>query len=146
MRVLLVGIAHFCDSQGGSQRIVYDEAVELESRGHEVWVLAPGDPARPEHEVKNGIHLLRYVARKLGEWNPSRRSIHQQASRAVLAKYLPQVDAIHGHAPLAYLAALDHFGSTTHSCYTIHSPVRMEMAIVWRSAGILRKLVAPAAL
>jgi glycosyltransferase involved in cell wall biosynthesis len=61
----------------------------------------------------------------------------------VLERHLAQVDAIHGHIQLAYLAALKLYGDSVHSCYTIHSPARMEMAIVWRNSSFLRKLTAP---
>jgi glycosyltransferase involved in cell wall biosynthesis len=61
----------------------------------------------------------------------------------VLARHLPQVDTIHGHIQLAYLAALNFYGDTVHSCYTIHSPARMEMAIAWRNSSFLRRLTAP---
>lgn len=146
MRVLLASIAHFCDLQGGSQRIVQDEAAELRSRGCDVWVVAPGAGEQPEYELRNGIHLLRYVTGKTAAWNPARRSIHQKAAAAVLAEHLPRVDAIHGHAPLPYLAALDLYGSSVHSCYTIHSPAKLEMAVVWKNAGPLRRAAAAAGL
>lgn len=146
MRVLLLSIAHFCDVQGGCQRIVQDEADELNRRGMDVWVLAPGAAGRPEHEVRDGINLLRYLPARAAAWSPARQSAHQNAARAVLATHLPRVDAIHGHALLTYRAALDFYGPSVHSCYTIHSPAKLEMAIVWRSAGLLRRIAAPAGL
>jgi len=147
MRVLIASIAHFCDLQGGSQRVVDEEATELARRGHEVWVIAPADGSRPEHELRHGVHLLRYAPAKVAAWNPARRSAHQRAAATVLQRYLTRVDAIHGHAPLAYLAALNALGSgSPHTCYTIHSPAKMEMAIVWRSAGRMRRILAPAGL
>jgi glycosyltransferase involved in cell wall biosynthesis len=143
MRVLIACLAHFCDSQGGAQRIVLDEATELHNRGTEVWVLAQGDGSRPEHEVRDGVHLLRYVPRPASAWNPARRSAHQKAATAVLVRHLPETNVIHGHTPLAFLAALGVYGDAVRSCYTIHSPARLEMAIVWRHAGLLRRLAAP---
>lgn len=143
MIVLLLGIAHFCDVPGGGPRMVLDEALELARRGDEVWVLAPGRADQPEHEIRDGIHLLRYVPQKAASWNPRRRFAHQIAVRAVLKKHLPRVDAIHGHAPLPYLAALDLYGDSVHASYDVHSPARMEMAIVWRNAGFLRRVTAP---
>lgn len=146
MRILIAGMTHFCDSPGGAQRIILDEATELRSRGFEVWVLAQGNASQPEHELRDGIHLLRYVPGRVAAWNPSRRTAHQKAATALLAKHLPRVDAIHGHVPLTYLAALDLYGGTVHSCYTIHSPAKLEMAIVWRNSSLLRQLAAPAGL
>jgi glycosyltransferase involved in cell wall biosynthesis len=106
-------------------------------------VLAHGESTLPEYEQRDGIHLLRYVPAKVAAWNPARASAHQKAAAAVLERHLAQVDAIHGHIQLAYLAALKLYGDSVHSCYTIHSPARMEMAIVWRNSSFLRKLTAP---
>ena len=76
-------------------------------------------------------------------WNPARGFAHQKAASAVLARQLPQVDAIHGHIPLTTLAALEFYGDSVRSCYTIHSPAKMEMAIEWRSSSFLRRITAP---
>jgi glycosyltransferase involved in cell wall biosynthesis len=146
MKVLLTCIAHFWDQRGGEPRIVHDEATELRRRRDDVWVLARGKLGQPEYEINNGIHLLRYVPAKVAPWNPARSSGHQEAAKAVLARHLSQVDAIHGHSPLSYLAALDTYGNSVHSSYTIHSPARMEMAIVWKNSGLLRRITAPAGL
>jgi glycosyltransferase involved in cell wall biosynthesis len=143
MKVLLATGRHYHDSPGGAQRIATDEAIEFRRRGVEVWMLATGDPTLPEYEQKDGIHLLRYFPAKVAAWNPARRFVHQKAAAAVLARHLPKVDAIHGHSQLAYLAAIKLYGDSVHSCYTIHSPARMEMAIVWRNSSFLRKLTAP---
>lgn len=146
MKVLIASIVHFCDSPGGAQRMALDEATELRNRGCEVWVLALGNGSRPEYELRDGVHLLRYVPKRAGAWNPARRSAHQKAAITLLAKYLPQVDAIHGHVPLTYQAALDLYGNQVHSCYTILSPAKLEMAIVWRNSNLLRRIVAPVGL
>jgi glycosyltransferase involved in cell wall biosynthesis len=143
MKVLLTAVGHYDDNPGGAQKIAFDEAVELRRRGEEVWVLAHGESSLPEYEQKNGINLLRYSPAKVAPWNPVRRFAHQKAATAILARYLPQVDVIHGHIQLAYLAAVKLYGDSVHSCYTIHSPARMEMAIVWRNSSFLRKLAAP---
>jgi glycosyltransferase involved in cell wall biosynthesis len=146
MKVLIAAMGHFYDRPTGSARVAFDEAVELSHRGEEVWVLAPGAPLLPQHELKDGIHLLRYVPEKCAPWNPARGSGHQRAATAVLALHLPRVEAIHGHVPLPYLAALDFYGGSVHSCYTVHSPVRMEMAIEWRNRGLARRITAPVGL
>jgi glycosyltransferase involved in cell wall biosynthesis len=122
MKVLIAAMGHFYDRPTGSARVAFDEAVELSHRGEEVWVLAPGAPLLPQHELKDGIHLLRYVPEKCAPWNPARGSGHQRAATAVLA------------------------GGSVHSCYTVHSPVRMEMAIEWRNRGLARRITAPVGL
>lgn len=143
MRVLLVTVGHYQDNPGGAPKVVFDEAEELRRRGEEVWVLAYGESSLPEYEQKDGINLLRYTPAEVAPWNPARQFAHQRGAAAVLARNLPQVDAIHGHIQLAYLAALDFYGDQVHSCYTIHSPAKMEMAIAWRNSSLLRKLTAP---
>jgi len=146
MRVLIAAIGHFNDAPTGSSRIAFDEAAELARRAEDVWVLAPGPSSLPEHEVKDGIHLLRYVPRAVSSWNPSRRSGHQKVARAVLARHLPKVDVVHGHVPLSCLAALEFYGKSVRSCYTVHSPARMEMAITWKNSGLLKRMAAPVGL
>jgi glycosyltransferase involved in cell wall biosynthesis len=143
MKVLLVAVGHYHDNPGGAPKVVFEEAEELRRRGEEVWVLAHGESSLPEYEQKDGINFLRYTPAKVSFWNPARRFAHQKAAAAVLARHLPQVDAIHGHIQLAYLAALDFYGDSVHSCYTIHSPAKMEMAIVWRNSCFLRRVTAP---
>jgi hypothetical protein len=146
MKVLIAAIGHFKDAPTGSSRIAFDEAAELARRAEDVWVLAPGAPSLPEHEMKDGIHLLRYVPAKVNPWDPSRRSGHQEAAGAVLARHLPKVDVVHGHVPLSCLAALDFYGDSVRCCYTVHSPAKMEMAIVWRNSGFLKRVAAPVGL
>lgn len=146
MKVLIATIGHYFDRPSGSARIALDEALELKRRGEQVWMLAVGATALPEYEMKDGIHLLRYVPSKIAPWHPSRAFTHQKAAKTILARHLPSVDAIHGHIPLAMLAALDFYGDSIHASYTIHSPARMEMAIEWRSSSFLRRLMAPVGL
>jgi glycosyltransferase involved in cell wall biosynthesis len=143
MKILITAIRHFHDAPTGSARVAFDEAAELTHRKEDVWVLAQGYPGAPEHELRDGIHLLRYVPTRVSPWSPARASAHQQAATELLARYLPQVDAVHGHTPLLSLAALDYYGDLVHSAYTIHSPVSMEMAITWRNSSFLRRATAP---
>jgi glycosyltransferase involved in cell wall biosynthesis len=146
MKVLLATIGHYHDRPGGSPKVALDEARELVRRGHQVWMLAPGENSRPEYELEDGINYLRYVPAPVRSWNPARASRHQDAASAVLQRHLPRVDAIHGHVPLAALAAMDFYGDSVFSSYTIHSPAKMEMAIEWKSSTIVGRIVASAGL
>ena len=146
MRVLITTGRYYRDHPSGASRIAFDEATELARRGEEVWVLAAGESHLPEYEFREGIHLLRYFPAKVAPWRPARASFHQQSAKALLARRLPNVDAIHGHTELATLAALDFYGDSVHSSYTIHSPARMELAIVWANSGFLRRITAPVGL
>jgi glycosyltransferase involved in cell wall biosynthesis len=143
MTVLIVAGGHYNDRPSGSAKIAFDEAVGLERRKEDVWVLAQGAPGLPEHELSDGIHLLRYLPAQTASWNPARAFTHQKAAADLLARHLPHVDAVHGHTPLATLAALKLYGNSVHCCYTIHSPARMEMNIVWSNSGSLRRITAP---
>ncbi len=105
MKILVACIAHFHDRPGGSSKVAFDEAVELARRGHDVWMIAHSKKSLPEYEEKDGITYLRYDAGSVDRWNPARASAHQRAAIAVLKRHLPHVDAIHGHIPLATLAA-----------------------------------------
>ena len=146
MRVLIAAVAHFHDRPGGSPKVAFDEAVELTRRGHDVWMIAHSEDPLPEYELKDGINYLRYTTPSVDVWNPARASAHQRAATAVLKRHLPLVDAIHGHIPLTSLAALNYYGDSTHSSYTIHSPARMEMAIVWKETSFWRRVTAPVGL
>lgn len=146
MRILIVAGSDYRDLPGGSGRIAFDEAVDLARRGEDVWMLAAASSSLPEHEFKDGIHVLRYAPKAVAPWSPARAYSHQNAAYAVLKRFLPHIDAIHGHAELATLAALDFYGESVHSCYTIHSPARMELAIAWRHSSLLRRLTAPVGL
>ena len=146
MKILIAGGEYYGDRPSGSSRIALDEAVALALRGQEVWMLASAEPSLPEHAFENGVHVLRYAPAKISNWNPARAFSRQKAARAILQRHLPVVDAIHGHLPLEALAALDFYGPSVHTCYTVHSPASMELAIVWRNSTLSRRMTAPAGL
>jgi glycosyltransferase involved in cell wall biosynthesis len=146
MRVLIAAIGHYSEKPSGSAKVAFDEACSLVARGAEVWVLAEGSASLPDHEVLLGVHLLRYVPVSVAALSPARRHAHQRAAQSLLKRYLPEVDIVHGHVPLPFTAAMDFYGPSVRSVYTVHSSARMEMAIVWRAASKLRKWIAPAAL
>jgi len=141
MKILLATIGHYIDDPGGSPRVALDEANALVRRGQDVWMLAQGDGSKPEYELNAGINYLRYVPARVQPWNPARASNHQTSAAELLGRYLPKVDAIHGHVPLTALAAMDFYGDSVPASYTIHSPVKMEMAIVWKNSNVMRRVL-----
>jgi glycosyltransferase involved in cell wall biosynthesis len=143
MKVLITAISHWLDRPSGSAKIAFDEALELKRRGQEVWMLARGNPTLPEHQVVDGINLLRYVEQPVAPWNPARASVHQRAIAGVLARHIPKLDVVHAHVPLAGVAAFRFYGESAYACYTVHSPAAMEMAIEWKSASLARRITAP---
>lgn len=146
MRILIAAGGYHGDRPSGTSRIAFDEAVALAQCGQEVWMLAAADSSLPDHAFENGFHILRYTPAKPSSWNPARAFTHQKAARDVLQRHLPKVDAVHAHLPLEALAVMDFYGPSVHSCYTIHSPATMELAIVWRDSTLSRRLTAPAGL
>jgi glycosyltransferase involved in cell wall biosynthesis len=145
MKILICG-AYFPDRPSGSARTSSGKAKELVRRGEDVWMLTAADPLLPEYELRDGLHILRYVPEKVASWNPARAFSHQKAAKAVLERHLPKVDAILGHSLLSTQAALELYGDSVRSCYTLNSPATMEMAIVWRNSSLLRRIAAPVGL
>lgn len=143
MKVLISAIGHYREQPSGSAKVAFEEGVALAERGEEVWLLAPGNDRLPSYEVCEGVHLLRYKPTGFAPWNPARTNSHQRPAQALLRKYLPQVDMVHGHVPLVNLAATSFYGNSVQRSYTVHSPARMEMAIVWGASSGMRKMTAP---
>jgi len=140
MRVVLPTLHYYRDRPSGSTRLAYDEAVYLARRGHEPWIVTQ-DLTRslPEHTVDAGVHVLRYPAPVMRALNPRRASIHQHLTAALLDRYVPQADVVHGHALLQYAGALDYYGRRVRACYSVHSPVSLEMKAGRRGASTMQK-------
>lgn len=142
MNILLTAIQHYTDRPSGSARIAWDQALYMAAAGHRVFSLAPA-LSKPyiEREDFKGVTLLRYEPRRFGTADPRRSSAHQVAIKDLLRRQLASsIDLVHGHAPLSCRAACEFFGKGTRTCYTVHSPVRMEMALSWAGSGIAKKL------
>ncbi len=143
---MLVTVGHYHpDSPGGANRIAYEEARFLAASGHETWILGQAtSPGHPEYAFDGGLHVLRYSVAELSHFDQRRAWSHQLQAKKILRKHLPQVDVIHGHCPLTYEAACDINESDVKTCYTVHSPARMELALAWRDSTFgerLRRLV-----
>lgn len=63
MRILVATAQWFPDFHGGSARVAAETATRLAARGHDVTVLAPRSPGRPEEERSGRLRLLRRLPR-----------------------------------------------------------------------------------
>lgn len=140
-RILIPTLFYYPDRPSGSVRLAYDEAVYLARMGHEVWIVTQdADGSQPEYAQHDDLHVLHYTSPVMGTFNPRRTHIHQQLTRELLERYLPAVDVVHGHAPLQYDGALLLYGNQPRRCYSVHSPVKLEMQASSRGENAIRKM------
>jgi glycosyltransferase involved in cell wall biosynthesis len=146
MKILLTSIGHYTDQPSGSSRIAFDEARGLQALGHDTWVIAEGMSGKAECERMGGLNLLRFnpVRRAARPW--SNRQAYRKSVMQVLSRHLPLVDVVHGHVPLSTEAAFAFYNGNTRKVYTVHSPSKLEMEIVWRQRGVFYRPVKPFAL
>lgn len=143
MRVLITAIRHSIDGAGGSSRFAYDEAIWLNSLGHEVWMLAPGpNPEAPEYENWNGIHFLRYLYRDRHAFDPRRLGDESLAISELLRRRGPEsFDVLHGHSLLQHRAACAALEGRKHRvCFSVHSPVVDETRLASVADGMISRL------
>ncbi|MGI9860913.1 glycosyltransferase family 4 protein [Moorella naiadis] len=135
-------IQYYPDHPSGSARLAFDEAVFLAKAGHEVWVITQDTSgSKPEYCFQDGLHVLRYPAPHFAQFNPRRIWAHQKRTRELLARYVGfQVDLVHGHSLLHYDGVLSLYGGKVRTCYSVHSPVRLEMVATGRGARLPRRL------
>jgi len=129
LRILIVALQYFPDRPSGSDRLAFDEAVELAARGHDVWLIAYNEvPDRPEYVyyATLKLHILRFTPTT----RPSligRYQFHQQEVGRLLSKVQPgDFDIVHGHSLLHLHGALDVVNADATVGYSIHSPVSLE--------------------
>ena len=142
LRVVITALHYYPDRPSGSSRLAFDEAVYLAERGHEVWIVAMDPTGRqPEYAFREGLHVLQYPAPSYSLFDPRRAQAHQQQVRDLLLKHTGEpVDALHGHALLAYDGARAIYSRPTRRAYSIHSPMRLEMEAAARGAGPAQRL------
>lgn len=142
MRAVIPMIQYYPDHPSGSARLAFDEAVFLAKAGHEVWVVTQDTSgSKPEYRFQDGLHVLRYPAPRFRQFDPRRIWAHQKRTKDLLARYVgPQVDLFHGHSLLHYDGALSLYAGKVRTCYSVHSPVRLEMAATGRGAPVPRRL------
>ena len=142
LRIVIPMLHYYPDTPGGATRLAFEEAVFLANLGNEVWtVSADITRSKPEYVFQNGLHILRYPSSQFRMFDPRRIRVHQTRTRSLLSRYIKNpVDLIHGHSLLQYEGALSFFGRHARSCYSVHSPVRMEMQAEGRRMPLLKRL------
>ena len=130
------------DRPSGSTRLAYDEAVYLAQRGHEVWVVTQDESGgKPAHAQQDGLHVLRYPSPRLSPFDPRRMFVHQRLTHHLLGRYVGgSVDFVHGHSLLQYAGALQAYGKTARTCYSVHSPVKLEMQAATRDRPLAQRV------
>lgn len=142
LRIVIPMLHYYPDRPSGSTRLAYDEAVFLANLGHEVWIITQDlSRSKPEYDFRDSLHVLRYPAPQLGVLDPRRTRVHQERTRYLLSRYVGrQVDLVHGHSLLHYDGAMMLYGNRTRMCYSVHSPVRLEMQAGGRGAPLAERL------
>ncbi len=132
----------YSDRPSGSARLAFDEAVFLSQLGHQVSVVTQDlSRSRPEFSLQDGLRVLCYPSPQLAAFDPRRSRVHQKRTSDLLSRYVdPQVDVVHGHSLLQYDGALQLYGDAVRKCYSIHSPVLMEMHATSRGGSKLEAL------
>jgi len=129
LRIVIPMLHYHPDYPSGSTRLAFDEALFLASLGHEVWVVTQDvERNKPEYSFEKGLHILRYKSPAVGAFDPRRVNVHQKRTRELLLRYIGNhADIIHGHSLLHYKGALSLYRKSVKTCYSVHSPVRLEM-------------------
>jgi glycosyltransferase involved in cell wall biosynthesis len=142
LQIIIPVLSYYPDDPNGAARLAFDEALFLVRRGHKVWVVTQdlsGD--RPEYSFQDGLQVLRYPSPRLLPFDPRRARIHQNRTKALLSRYIVgSVDLVHGHSLLHYDGARSLYGKGTRVCYSVHSPVRLEMQAGARGESAVKRL------
>lgn len=141
-RVVIPMLNYYPDYPSGSVRLAFDEAVYLANLGHEVWVITQDSTHKqPEYAFRDNLHVLHYPSPKLSAFNPRRIQAHQKATQDLLTRYIDgKVDLLHGHTLLSYYGALTLYKDSAQTCYTVHSPVKLEMLAANRTEKMTRRV------
>lgn len=136
-RIVLTSYQYQPDHPSGANRLAHDEALYLVRQGHEVWMIVSAiDPKEPPFREQDGLNVLRYPAPGYRGFDPRRRAYHQKAAASMIGKYIPRpIDVIHGHSLLPYSGGMSLLKDKARSCYTVHSPVSLEMIAGGREAS-----------
>jgi glycosyltransferase involved in cell wall biosynthesis len=141
LRIIISMVDH-PDQMSGAVRLAFDEALYLKDLGHDVWLVSP-DTSRshPQLSRVQGLHVLCYTQPNVGALSARRIKIHQNQTKLLLANHIQgTVDVIHGHALLQYdgMASLYKIGARR--CYSVHSPVQLEIQAGGRGSSLSKRL------
>lgn len=142
MKIIVTALEYYPDKPSGSARLAFDEAIFLAKLGHEVWVVTQdNDGNQSEYRSQDGLHVLRYRAPQYSRFDPRRTQEHQKRARNLMLRYIGRsVDIVHGHSLLHYEAARSIYGDHARTCYSVHSPIRLELLAEGRSARLTERL------
>ena len=139
--ILMTALSYDADRGGGSVRLAYELANGLVSRGHQVSVVCQDIHGHREHEIVQGVTVLRYRLPAAAGIPFRRHKEHILAAAQVTSKYLrerPQV--VNGHSLFQYVAVMRECGGSAHFCYTIHSPFSEEVRLTWGAQGVAGRI------
>lgn len=129
MRILISMLHYHPARPSGSTRLAFDEAVYLSQQGHEVWVVTQDlTHDNPKYSFRDNLHVLQYPSPHLHSVDFRRIQIHQQLTQELLSIYLPDgPEIVHGHSLLHHDGALSFYNGSIRYCYSVHSPVSLEL-------------------
>ncbi len=142
MRILITTIHYYPQCPSGSAKIAFDEANYLSGSGHEVWIITQDiSGGKPGYRFQDGIHILQYPVLKIPQFDPRRLWAHQLFARSLVAHNIKsKIDLVHGHSLLQYHGVISLYSEIVKKCYSVHSPVQMEIEACARGAPFFRRL------
>ncbi len=130
LRVLMVADVSPAVVVGGAERVLWEQAVGLAARGHDVRVVCRAPAGTPAGTVaRDGVAIHHFAVDRR---SPRRflTSSLREARRAVRARLAERAaDVVHAHQPLAGFAALGAAGRRVPFLYTFHSPAPLEYGL-----------------
>jgi len=142
MKILFVAEGTYPDATGGAHRVVYNHAIQLARRGHQVFIIVRRLQSKLPAEAEiNGVKIYRY-------WAPVQHSAYYhlwplfsfvQPYRVYkkLVKRYGAFDAICFHHPYGAWLILRNLPDTTKPLYCFHSSIIDEISIDHSSNPLL---------
>lgn len=139
--ILIISQLFYPDTFGGSERVVYEQARRLVTRGHAVTVLVQRDRAAlPVEEIVDGIRVVRYgnlgLRRFFGRSITDLRDL-PAALKKVVDGFTPEVVLLHHPFPAAAYFKTK-ISAHFYSIYLFHASVYRELDFDRRHGSIAR--------